>query len=173
MISGTTGPENVCVSGVGRQRPTLQWCVTNRVHAVFMFEAKDGISHDRFDCQVRQSTLFCIRVRYLIHACSFAAFTALIQPQDRIMGLGLPDGESAGRFRPRPRTLAQGRFVRRSLDSRSLHRQAQDLRFLHLLPILTIPGRPKDRLHRLRRFGQERQPFQAQDCHLRWIRLPA
>ncbi len=25
-------------------------------------------------------------------SASFAAFTALIQPQDRIMGLGLPDG---------------------------------------------------------------------------------
>lgn len=24
--------------------------------------------------------------------CSFAALTALIQPQDRLMGLGLPDG---------------------------------------------------------------------------------
>jgi len=25
-------------------------------------------------------------------SCSFEAFTALLQPQDRIMGLGLPDG---------------------------------------------------------------------------------
>ena len=26
------------------------------------------------------------------HRCSFAALTALINPQDRLMGLGLPDG---------------------------------------------------------------------------------
>lgn len=25
-------------------------------------------------------------------SCSFAALTALLQPQDRLMGLGLPDG---------------------------------------------------------------------------------
>jgi glycine/serine hydroxymethyltransferase len=43
------------------------------------------------DRQVRLTSLMCDRVSHYVTA-SFAALTALLQPQDRLMGLGLPDG---------------------------------------------------------------------------------
>lgn len=44
------------------------------------------------DQQQSWSSLLLIGFSLPERVCSFAALTALIQPQDRLMGLGLPDG---------------------------------------------------------------------------------
>ena len=68
---------------------------------------------------------------------NFAALTALIQPQDRLMGLGLPDGGH----------LTHGYYVgaplsvtRCSVGSQFGYtdRQEEDDRLLHLLPVIPL-----------------------------------
>ena len=70
------------------------------------------------------------------YTLSFAAYTALIQPQDRIMGLGLPDGGH----------LTHGFYVRLSYPSPlashpypySLDREEENLSLFDLLPIVPL-----------------------------------
>ena len=66
---------------------------------------------------------------------SFAALTALLQPQDRLMGLGLPDGGH----------LTHGYYVNTFLffsqcDIRSFHvdSQKEDDRVVDLFPVIPI-----------------------------------
>ena len=76
---------------------------------------------------------------YVIHAkTSFAALTALLQPQDRLMGLGLPDGGH----------LTHGYYVNLFLVSQSyMHRsfhvdsQEEDDCLVDLFPVFPIWAR--------------------------------
>ena len=85
---------------------------------------------------------------------NFATFTALIQPQDRIMGLGLPDGGH----------LTHGYYVSiyhyllyeqdTHFGSRYTDCQEEDFRVVDLLPIPSLRARPQDQARRLRQRRQ-------------------
>ena len=87
------------------------------------------------DGQVRIILTFA-RDYLLTRVGSFAALTALIQPNDRLMGLGLPDGGH----------LTHGYYVRHALlrlgciYQQSSHPdcQEEDYCLLYLLPILPL-----------------------------------
>ena len=73
---------------------------------------------------------------------SFAALTALIQPQDRLMGLGLPDGGH----------LTHGYYVRPAsskwkmilIDHPCIDRQEENHGLVHLFPVFPLWSRPSD-----------------------------
>lgn len=89
---------------------------------------------------------------------SFAALTALLQPQDRLMGLGLPDGGH----------LTHGYYVCQYPSASHifpqispLDRQEKDDRLLHLLPVPSLRHRTFIWFNRLPRSLLSSQNLQA------------
>ena len=84
----------------------------------------------------------------LIIMFSFAALTALIQPQDRLMGLGLPDGGHLTHgYYVCPFLLLNFIIPFRTLICSFLDRQEKDYCIVHLLPIPPLWARAKNAAH--------------------------
>jgi hypothetical protein len=132
-----------------------------------------GVNVQPYSGSVRWTSSYCLLFADLLSkTANFAALTALIQPQDRLMGLGLPDGGH----------LTHGYYVSlfnadmpaaSNLTLLITDRQEEDLGVVHLLPVTPLRPRPADRTDRLRRSAETGTAVQAAlDC-LRRQRIPA
>ena len=71
-----------------------QLCRKRALEAFHLDPAKWGVNVQPYSGSTAKyvQRVDCDLNRRSINLCSFAALTALLQPQDRLMGLGLPDG---------------------------------------------------------------------------------